>query len=144
MLFSVVVLSSTLGTTTTARAFSLNAEVFDGVTARVLVPALVGLIFVVIPAMLAVRASRRRLSLSVAIAAISVTAVALLTWSAAPGVNSALLFGRNSLPAPGLDGIVGTVDDARPFQWLAWVLVWPAVQMLIHALRRVWHERMTA
>lgn len=135
-LFCACVLLGTIGTTTTARAWAGNADIFASPFFSTLHPLLLRVLYVILPAEWGLQASRRRTSLPVLPAVLAAVVIAGFTAFEARGVEAALSFGAGVIPAPGPDGIVGTADDARALRFLPLVLMWPAAFIAAGALRR--------
>jgi hypothetical protein len=135
-LFCVCVMVGTIGTTTTARAWPGNADIFGSTFFSTLYPLLLRVVYVILPAEWGLQASRRRTSLPILPAVLAAVVVAVFTAFEARSVESALSFGAGVVPAPGPDGIVGTADDARALRFLPLVLMWPAAFIAASALRR--------
>jgi hypothetical protein len=135
-LFCGCVLLGTIGTTTTARAWPGNADIFAGTFFSTLHPLLLRVVYVILPAEWGLQASRRRASLPILPAVLAAVVIAVFTAVEARGVEAALSFGAGVIPAPGPDGIVGTADDARALRFLPLVLMWPAALIAASAIRR--------
>ena len=136
-LFCLVVL--TLVTTTTGRN-PFNAAVFTLTFYSVLFPWIMRIALVVLPALWGMWRSRQRTSIPLLRMILWTIAIATLTAWTARSLESSVIFGRHIIrPNPGLDGVMGTVDDPRPLRLLPLVMLWPAVYMLATTTWRRWH-----
>jgi hypothetical protein len=103
-LFVAVVLAGTAGTITTARAFGGNAGVFAVPFYGFVLPWLFKTALVLLPAWLRMRRGLRPVPLQLPPAILVATAVTSLTLWTGRGLQASLIFGRGTMPNPGLDG----------------------------------------
>jgi hypothetical protein len=62
---------------------------------------------------------------------VAAAAIIVFTALVSKGLEGSLTFGYGLMrPLPGPDGVIGTLDDPRPFWWTSFVMIWPAVFML--------------
>lgn len=129
-------LFGTAGTMTTARLFAGNERVFSDQVYGFLLPSLLRLSFVGIPAVAAMARGTRRGSPST-VAALCCAAVAmLLVVLLSRQLASAFSFGAGTPPGAGPDRIVGTSDDVMLAPWLAWGLVLPSIWLTALSAQR--------
>lgn len=125
ILFAGCLLAATLGTTTTARANALNAPIFEHAMYGAVVPLLIRVLTVIVPALLGLTTGRGSHSLRwAAFWALAAVAATLATFR---GIESSLFFGwvvRTAQPPPhdvapmlsgqwlaGSDGFIVSADD---------------------------------
>jgi hypothetical protein len=124
ILFGLVVLLGTFGTTTDTRA--LHTELFSGRFLGIVLPRLVRTFLVLLPAWWGMRRAIRRSPLRLPWTIGGAVAIAILTALAEGGLEGSVTFGRNGIPPEtGPDGFRGTADDPRPLWPLAVVMFWP-------------------
>jgi hypothetical protein len=120
-LFFLAVFAATLGTSTMARGNEQFSNHFIGVV----VPRLVRVFLVLLPAYAGMRRGLRNERLPVFATVIAAVAIIIVTTSMSRSLEGAVTFGRRVIPRPGPDGAVGTHDDPRPLWPLSLVMLWP-------------------
>jgi hypothetical protein len=139
LLFSVILFSGTIGSSTTMRN---DARVFTSVFYSLALPILVRIFLVALPAIHGMRRALRVEQLGVMPAVMWTVAIAAITVFEANNIEgSASFFGWRPigpLPDPGFDGRIGTDDDIINWKlrFLPFVVMWPAVYMLAISIRQ--------
>jgi hypothetical protein len=140
LLFALVVVFGTVGSTTTVRdPVGYGALGRMGSHGSLFVPiavtGLVRLMLVLVPAWRGVDAGGRSESFKAwQPMAIAVLALAITTFTAR-ALEGSLIFGWGlTMPQPGPDRIVGTADDLRPVWWASLAIICPALCVLAGAI----------
>lgn len=131
-----LLLFGTTGTMTTARLFTGNEGVLADPVYGFLLPSLLRLAFVGMPAVVAIACGTRRGSPSTVVAACCAAVATLFVVFLSRQIATAFYFGAGRLPGAGPDGIVGTLDDVMPASWLAWGLALPSIWLAAFSAQR--------
>jgi hypothetical protein len=158
VLLTALFFGATLGTTTTGRLNTFNADIYESVFYRTVLPLALRMFLAVLPAVIGLRRTPRQWSPHRLVMWAAV--IAALTVMSTRAIQGALFFGWLKVsPAgaffakpilsgqwlPGPDGVMGTPDDVRG--WLLYALsslvLLPTTLMLASATWQRWSERVT-
>lgn len=135
-----LIAAGSLGTVTTAHLFGGNQVVFADPVCGFLLPAVVRVGLVMIPAAVAIAYGARHAAPRLPASLCCAAGATLLLVVLRRDVVGAFTFGSGRLPGAGPDGVVGTMDDLPPAPWLACGLLLPAIWLVAHSLRRPAHR----
>lgn len=150
LIFYVILFAATIGSSTVMRSGASSgpgpASVFMSAIATTVVPLLVKLLAVAIPATFGIRRALSGQTMALRTAWLWTFAIAAITVSSRTAVEeSASFFGWRPfgpMPNPGFDHNLGTSDDIIDWKlrFLPFVVMWPAVYMLATS---IWERLVT-
>jgi hypothetical protein len=148
LMFCAILMAGTIGSSTTMRGNGNPAgpsHIFTSMIASTIVPVLVKLIAVAIPALFGMQRALSGKTIALRTALLWTVAMGAITVASHVAVEeSASFFGWRPfgpMPNPGFDRSLGTDDDIIDWKlrFLPFVVMWPATVMLLQTAWARWH-----